>query len=105
MLWQLVHAAKSEPTRQVVAISHSTFQHILLAALLNTSLAQAALIEQVNGCINVIDLKKNESLQFGPKCKLLGGVLSQATNDFLLNVPVGSVLRINEKRHLEDILA
>ncbi len=87
----------------MAAISHSTYLRILLATILNISLAQSALLEQVNGCINVVDLSKSKNLQCGPKSTLFGGFLSQASSDFHLIVPKGTVVRINEKRHLEGI--
>lgn len=89
----------------IAAVAHSKFLKVLLAAVQDMPLTIAVTSQQMNGCINVLDMKRNSTLvtTLGPKCNLLGGLLSNAPNDFDLQVPIGKVRRINEKRHLEDL--
>mmetsp|Transcript_23656 Transcript_23656/g.42930 ORF Transcript_23656/g.42930 Transcript_23656/m.42930 type:complete len:369 (+) Transcript_23656:1-1107(+) len=88
----------------VIAISHSKFNRVLLAVMEDKPLIQGAAIQQANCCINVLDLKRDGSTTtLGPKCNLLGGPLSNAPDDFSLQIPVGKVVRVNEKRHLENL--
>lgn len=69
------------------------------------SLARAANLKTVNGCINVLDVNlKGETRTITRKSKLVGGLLSQAPKDWQVEVPVANVVRINEMRHLEGIL-
>lgn len=87
-----------------VAIAHSKFNKILLAILEDVPLIQGAAIQQSNCCFDVLDMKRNEpAVNLGPKSNLFGGPLSNAPEDFLLQVPAGRVIRVNEKRHLEDL--
>jgi len=67
-------------------------------------LIQGAATQQENCCIDVLDMKRGESfVTLGPKCNLLGGHMSNAPEDFELQVPAGRVVRVNEKRHLVDL--
>ena len=94
---------------------------MLLATLLNISLAEAALLEQKNGCINVLDIdiheKKTISFissksqsqsqsksQSKSKSHLFNGHVTNQINDFSLEIPVTHVIRMNEIRHLKDLL-
>jgi broad specificity phosphatase PhoE len=88
----------------VVAVAHSTYLRMLLATMLDIPLAQAATLEQKNGCINVLDLRRDGATRVvGPKSTVLGGRLSSAPRNFGLEIPKGTVVRVNEKRHLEGI--
>ena len=103
MLDSLVQAAVANGGA-ITAISHSTFLRAILAVIQDMPLAQAASTPQKNGCINVVDMKRDGSfVTLGPKSNLFGGPLSQAPSDFELQVPAGRVMRINEIRHLTDL--
>lgn len=88
----------------VVAVSHSTYLRMLLSTVLNIPLAQGAMMEQKNGCINVLDVNLKRPLkELGPKSELLGGPFSMA-RDFSLFIPETKVVRVNEARHLHGLL-
>ena len=64
----------SENGGTLFAVSHSTFLRMLLATLLDISLGEAALLEQRNGCINVLDVNVEGMTEtIGPKSNLFGG--------------------------------
>ena len=89
---------------EVAAVAHSKFLKILLAVFEDVPLVQAAAIQQSNCCIDVIDIKRDAPMVIlGPKCNLFGGALSNAPDNFELRVPAGRVVRLNERRHLEDL--
>ena len=88
-----------------MAVSHSTYLRMLLAVLLNIPLAQAATLTLINGCINVVDFKKDGRTRvIASKSRIFGGPFSQAPSDFKLAVPRGDVVRVNEDRHLVGLL-
>lgn len=88
----------------VVAVSHSTYLRMLLSTVMNIPLAQGALLEQKNGCINVLDVNLDKPMkELGPKSELLGGKLSMA-REFSLSIPETKVVRVNESRHLQGLL-
>jgi broad specificity phosphatase PhoE len=88
----------------VAAIAHSKFLKVLLAVVQDTPLAEIIATQQTNCCINVLDMKRGAPLTtLGSKSTLFGGSLSNAPNDFELEVPSGKIIRINEKRHLQDL--
>lgn len=97
------YAAKS-PSKCIAAISHSMFLRMMLACLLDITLFQASIIEQHNACVNVVDFNTKEEPVFRTaKSTLLGGGLSLAPPDFCLRLPAGTILRMNEKRHLQGL--
>jgi len=99
----LTNAAASDtcPSRCVVAFTHSAYLRILLAIFLGKSLAQVPNLRTDNGSINVLDVNiSGKTTNLGPKSKLFGGWLSQAPANFQLEVPVATVVRVNEVRHL-----
>ena len=86
------------------AVSHSTFLRMLLATLLDISLGEAALLEQRNGCINVLDVNVEGMTEtIGPRSNLFGGGRLFGANHFDLIIPRTKVVRQNECRHLEGI--
>ena len=99
-------AASSDqcPNRCIVAFTHSTFLRILIAIFKGESLAQVANVKTENGSINVLDVTlTGRTRALGPNSKLVGGLLSQAPNDFQLDIPEATVVRINEVRHLRGL--
>ena len=103
----LTQAAASDecPNRCVAAFTHSTYLRILLAVFLGDSLVQDANMRTDNGGINVIDVNlSGKTKTLGPKSKLVGGLFSQAPKDFVFKIPVASVVRVNEIRHLEGLI-
>lgn len=104
----LAEAAASDacPNRCVAAFTHSTYLRILLAIFRGDSLAQVANQRTDNGSINVLDVNlSGKTTTIGPKSKLVGGLLlSQAPEDFRLEIPVANVVRVNETRHLQGLL-
>jgi broad specificity phosphatase PhoE len=88
----------------VAAVAHSKFLKVLLAVVEDMPLAQAVATQQTNCCIDVLDMKRGAPpITLGPKSNLFGGPISQAPLDFELKVPSGKIMRINEKRHLDDL--
>lgn len=88
----------------VVAVSHSTYLRMLLSTVMNIPLAQGAMLEQKNGCINVLDVNiKRPMKELGPKSELFGGKLSMA-RDFSLAIPETKIVRVNEIRHLHGLV-
>lgn len=88
----------------VAAIAHSRFLKVLLAVVDDMPLTQAVATQQTNCCIDVLDMKRNAPpIMLGANSNLFGGKNSEAPFDFELKVPSGKVMRINEKRHLEDL--
>ena len=89
----------------VAAVTHSRYIRMLLAVVLDESLAESIASQQANCCINVLDMKADGShREAGPKSPLVGGPLSFAPEDFSLLVPAGNAIRVNECRHLQDLL-
>ncbi|CAJ1969330.1 unnamed protein product [Cylindrotheca closterium] len=100
----LVKQAEDSPNRCVGAVSHSTFIRILVGILLDEPLVKTATRKIDNCSITVLDFPKGFKTQrLGPKDKLLGGLLSRAPPDFTLDVPICTVVRTNENRHLPEI--
>lgn len=100
----LVKQAEKSTNRCVGAVSHSTFIRILVGVLKDEPLVKAATQKIDNCSITVVDFPKGFKTQrLGPKDKLLGGLLSQAPSDFMLDVPICTVVRTNENRHLPEI--
>lgn len=98
-------ASKDCPNRCVAAFTHSTYLRILLGVFLGDSLARVANMRTDNGGINVIDVNLlGKTKTIGPKSKLVGGLFSQAPRDFEFEVPVANVVRVNEIRHLKDLV-
>ena len=90
----------------ILAVSHSMYIRMLLGVCMNTPLAQAALIKQKNGCINVIDIDvKGRKKKISSKSKVFGGPLNsmKKENDFSFEFPLVHVIRMNEIRHLEGL--
>lgn len=79
---------------------------MLLATVLDVPLVQAATISLANGCINVIDINRRGTNRKIGKGSVVFGLSDSQTveKDFELCIPEGSVVRINENRHLEGIL-
>lgn len=104
----LLEKASSSDSKSIVAVTHSIFLRILLAALSETPLLQAATLEQNNCCVNVVDFTRRTNIGtshtsnriISSQSLLFGGILSQAPKDYIISVPEASILRINEKRHL-----
>ena len=100
----LMKQAENSPNRCVGAVSHSTFIRILVGVLLDEPLVKAATRKIDNCSITVLDFPKGfKSRRLGPKDKLLGGLLSLAPPDFMLDVPICTIVRTNENRHLPEI--
>mmetsp|Transcript_34664 Transcript_34664/g.84074 ORF Transcript_34664/g.84074 Transcript_34664/m.84074 type:complete len:359 (-) Transcript_34664:270-1346(-) len=100
----LVKKAENSPNRCIGAVSHSTFIRILVGVLLDEPLVKAATRKIENCSITVLDFPKGfKTQELGPKDKLLGGLLSRAPSDFMLDVPICTVVRTNENRHLPEI--
>lgn len=96
--------AENSANRCVGAVSHSTFIRILVGVLLDEPLVKAATRKIDNCSITVLDFPKGFKTQrLGSKDRLLGGLLSQAPPDFMLDVPICTVVRANENRHLPEI--
>mmetsp|Transcript_13643 Transcript_13643/g.20359 ORF Transcript_13643/g.20359 Transcript_13643/m.20359 type:complete len:145 (-) Transcript_13643:226-660(-) len=102
---QTLSQTASQNGGSIFAVSHSTYLRMLLAAITDTSLAEAALFEQKNGCINVLDIdtRPGATVTLTSNCKLLGGPLSNVEKDFKLELPITSLVRMNEVRHLEGV--
>ena len=88
----------------VVVVTHSTYLRMLLSLALDVSLFDAASFDQKNCCINVLDMSITEKKEITSKSKVLGGNLSVAKNDESFIIPKTSVIRMNEDRHLRDLL-
>jgi broad specificity phosphatase PhoE len=102
-LQDLAKSASNASNRCVAAIAHSTFLKILLATAQNIPLAQVAMLEQKNCCVNVLDLSTKQAINLASRSELLGGPLSLAPLEFTLSIPKTAVIRMNEKRHLGDL--
>jgi broad specificity phosphatase PhoE len=102
-LQDLAKSASNASNRCVAAIAHSTFLKILLATAQNIPLAQVAMLEQKNCCVNVLDFSTKQAINLASRSELLGGPLSLAPLEFTLSIPKTAVIRMNEKRHLGDL--
>eukprot|EP00978_Attheya_sp_CCMP212_P024001 scaffold74699_cov49-Attheya_sp.AAC.1 len=90
-------------TETILAVSHSTFLRMLLALVMNISLAEAALLEQRNGCINVLDISMTSKHRLPldqTKLFLPVGMTKPSGN---LDIPSTRVVRVNEIRHLTGV--
>ena len=106
-LHDLIQLASHHETRSIAAVSHSVFIRMLLALVLDVPPAQAMVqFPQENGCINVldVDLSSEKKRVVRRTSRVLGGRFSRAPQDFVLEVPRVSVVRMNEVRHLEGVL-
>jgi broad specificity phosphatase PhoE len=99
----LVKLAMQSETRSVAAIAHSTYLKMLLALVQEASLLQTSALQLSNCCINVIDFERDR-MRVSGKSMLFGGILSQAPDEYTLEMPKGEVVRLNEKRHLDNIV-
>ena len=73
---------------------------------MNIPLAQAALLKQKNGCINVIDVDvKGRKRKISSRSKLFGGPWTsiKKENGFSFEFPLVHVIRMNEMTHLEGL--
>ena len=96
--------ASQSQSRSVAVVSHSTYLRMLLSLVLDTSLLEAASMEQKNCCVNVLDVSLKEKREVLFNSPVLGGKLSLAPRDFRLVIPKATVVRMNEIRHLEGLL-
>lgn len=88
----------------VAAVTHSTFLRILIGMVLNEPLVESASRKIENCSVTVIDIPKSmKTVPLESNPRLLGGGLSQAPSDFVLDVPYCDIIRINESRHLPII--
>lgn len=97
-------ASSSTTGGSVMAVSHSTFLRTLLALVMDVPLLQAAMFEQKNCCINVLDISLNDKVEVSPTSNIFGGRLSMAPKDFNLIIPKVQVVRMNEIDHLDGLL-
>ena len=104
-LTSLTQQAQDENVKSVVAVSHSVFLRTLLSLSMDLPLFEASILQQANGCINVLDLDPSKKPKIvGKKNLFLGGGFGTSSADFYLEVPYIEVVRINEKRHLSGLL-
>ena len=95
--------SKQNENKSVVAVSHSTFIKMLLCLIQNDPLSKALTIEQTNGCINVLDISlQNDNQTKVNLSKLFGATIND--DNFKLTIPNINVVRLNENRHLHDLL-
>jgi len=98
------YAAKAD-CASLVAVSHSTYIKMLLSLCMNISLFEAAKMELKNGCINVIDIDMRKPMKtIGHDSPVFGEALSIAPMDTRIAIPSVKVVRINETRHLADLV-
>jgi broad specificity phosphatase PhoE len=105
----LVQQASLSKTRCVAAVAHSTYLRMLLAMVQDMPLLQASTLQIPNCSVNVLDFAttdKHDTLRLSGKSALFGGdLLSQASLDYSLEIPRGEVVRLNEKRHLAELVS
>jgi len=91
----------------LVAVSHGQFLRMMLAVALDVPVFRVfTTMQQMNGCINVLDISTTENVTItGDQCNLFGGpFLSRLTGeDFNMTLPKINVIRINEIGHLEGL--
>lgn len=104
-LTALVDQAAKAKSGSLVAISHSTYLRMLLGLCMDISLLEAATLETKNGCINVIDVDMQKPMtKIGRNSPVFGGKNSMAPMDTRIVIPSVKVVRINETRHLADLI-
>jgi hypothetical protein len=84
----------------VAAVSHSAYLRVLLSMILDEPLRDSATRSLANGGISVVDIQKNGSTRrlVAHTTKLFTG--GRAPADFDLEIPICTVVRVNEARHL-----
>ena len=101
-LTTVLEYAKTENTNAIIAVSHSVFLRTLLALAMDIPLFEASVLQQTNGCINVLDLDpKKKFKRIGNKSNLY---LGTGPRDFAIEIPHVNVIRVNEKRHLAGLV-
>ena len=88
----------------VIGISHGVFLRLVLALAMEVPLIESPIFKQNNCCINVLDVSLDETVTIGPKSNVFGGILSSAPKDFEITIPKVDVVRVNEVRHVKDLL-
>jgi broad specificity phosphatase PhoE len=102
-LTSLLQQAQDQNSGSIIAISHSAFLRTLLSLSMDTPLLEASILQQANGCINVLDLDPSKKPKiFEKRSNLFIGGSGPA--DFFLEIPHVKVVRINEKRHLSGLM-
>jgi len=88
----------------VLAVSHGVYLRMVLAVAMEVSLLRASGFKQNNCCVNVLDVDLDERTTIGANSAIFGGGLSLAPKDFEVTIPRVDVVRVNEVRHLSDML-
>lgn len=100
----LAREAEASSNGCLGAVSHSTFLRILIGMVLDEPLFEAASRKIDNGGITILDIPKQfKTRRIGSRSRLVGGPLSQAPEDFEVDIPLCRIVRINESRHLPQI--